>query len=251
MNSKQLPTIPEMKQRRSLWLKVLIIGILGFLFAPFAVLAITGLAGLITAGLIGFTAIVFGPWVADKLAILSLKARMKQAMENPIEQLIIIGRRKENELKEYQEAVIQLVTERNTLIQKNSELIKQYPEERGRFDKEISMMIRLCELREAKLKEAADAVEKYKQGIKKASVIWDVAKAAMAAKIAAGQLVDPMDELLTQTSLDSVQRSMHTAFAELEIEMAKETPQVPMLTNESPGEYVPVLPARENVSVRK
>ena len=81
----------------------------------------------------------------------------------------------------------------------------------------------VLENRKAKFKEAQTELTAYDKEIKRANDIWEMGQAAAAMTSAAGMTEDDfLQKISTETALDSVQKSMNRAFADLEVSLLEE-----------------------------
>jgi len=90
--------LEQKRKRIELAVKITAFSIIGFLVAPVILLVIKGLVGLIVAGIIGFAAIQFAPYLGMVIANWRLKALKAEARKNPVETLQNIYVRKEDDV---------------------------------------------------------------------------------------------------------------------------------------------------------
>jgi len=215
------------KQNIEKWVKVIGLGIAGFLFAPFAYLTITGIVSLIVVGLIGALVFYVGvPWFATSIANWRLKALKAAAAANPIEML-------ENQYKEREIALVAIrdnlkefdstVETMKTQIQEHNE---RYPDRPSQFAEKYEKMVQLLNLRVKKYKQAQANLVKFSQIIEEKRSDWQVAQAAAKAMKLANVGEDFQSKLLQDTALSTVQSSLNFAFSELNVSLLDEQPIV-------------------------
>lgn len=197
---------------------------IGFIVAPFVYVAIGGLIGLLIAGAIGIVAINFAPWFSMKVANWRLKALKAEAAANPIETM-------ENLYKEKEEALVHIRTnlqEFHGVVQALYDEIqdhnRNYPNRPSSFQEKYEKMKALLALRGQKYKQAQANLKAFSEIIDEKRSDWKVALAAAKASKLANVGEDFMSKLMADTAIDSVQSSLNTAFAELEVSLLDEQP---------------------------
>ena len=213
------------KKRKNIELGVKLgaFALVGFLVAPFIFLAIKGLIGLLIAGGIAFTAMQFAPYFSMKIANWRLAAIKAEAAKDPISTLQNDYRFKQINLDEFGQSIKVFSAEVKQFESKVVSLAKQYPEEVPIYREQAVKMNRLLKLREDKYKEAQDNLRQYDMEIKKASTLWDMSQAALKLSKAAGESEDDFfSKIKSETALDSVQKSLNMAFADLEFALMEE-----------------------------
>lgn len=216
----------ELKRKRiESIVKVAALGVVGFVVAPVIFLTIKGLIGLIVAAGISMTVINFTPWFAVKLANWRLKALKHEAMKNPIETLQNNYKDRLGALQRFREAINSFSSEIKSFTEKLGDFKKRYPDEADKFDGQLAQMKQLLALRSGKYQEAKANLEQYELEIQKADSIWQMATAAAAMSKAAGVDADEFyAKIQVETALDSVQKSLNVAFADLELSLLDEKP---------------------------
>ena len=201
----------------------------GFLVAPFVFIAIKGILGLVAASAVGFFIINLVPWFAAKVANWRLKALKHEASTNPIETL-------ENQYKQREEG---LVAFRENILAFHAEVqnfYSQLEENRSKlsenvvkkFEEQYQKMKALLDSRGQKYKLAQKKLREFADLIDQKKVEWNIAQSAAKMSKAAGVGEDFMNKLMADTAVNSVQTSLNTAFAELEVSLLDEssTPQI-------------------------
>lgn len=211
------------RQRIEKWAKIAGLALAGFLFAPFAIATITGLVSLIVVAVVGLLTVNIGiPWFAAKLANWRLKALKAEAAANPIETL-------ENQYKDRENALVQIRTnlqEFHGVVQALYDEIKEhnsrYPNRPSQFQEKYEKMKQLLSLRGQKYKFAQSNLKSFAEIIEEKRSDWKVALAAAKANKLANVGEDFMSKLMADTAIDTVQSSLNTAFAELEVSLLDE-----------------------------
>lgn len=197
--------------------------VVGFIVAPFIFVAIKGALGLLAAGIIGVIAINVAPWIGAKAANLRLKAIKHEASKNPIETL-------QNELKSRMEALARFrgaieasAASVHSFAGKLEGFKKQFPSDAEKFDEQHAQARAHLETKKQKYKFAMANLKVFEAEIAKADAIWQLALAAADMNKATG--VNEQDffaKIQVETALDSVQKSIGTAFADLELSVLDE-----------------------------
>ncbi len=225
----ELIGIDDQKRRQRIETVVKVVGlaVVGFIVAPFIFVAIKGLIGLAIAGTIGLAGIYATPWIAAKFANWRLKLIKAEAMKNPIETLQNDYSRRQEALGQFLESIKKFAAEVMTFKDKLVTFSKQYPDEADKFKDNLLKMNQLLQLRQAKYKDAKENLADYELEIQKASAIWDMGQAAAQMNKAAGMSQDDFfAKIAVETALDSVQKNLNTAFAELETSLLDEDKDV-------------------------
>lgn len=215
------------KQNIEKWVKIMGLGIAGFLFAPFAYLTITGIVSLIVVGLIGVLVFNIGvPWLATSIANWRLKALKAVAAANPIETL-------ENQYRQRELALIKIrdnLKEFHVVVEDMKAQINEhnekYPDRPSQFAEKYQKMVQLLNLRADKYKKAQANLAKFSQVIEEKRSDWQVAQAAAKAMKLANVGEDFQSKLMQDTALNTVQDGLNFAFSELEVSLLDSQPIV-------------------------
>ena len=219
MSTQQL-TPEQRKKRIETVVKVLGMGLVGLIAAPFVLFSIGGLLGLVVIGVISLGIINFTPVVAAMMANWRLKALKAEAMRNPVETLQNDYIKKQNALADFRKAIVTFSSEVKNFADKLVGFNKQYPEEAPKFKEQLSKMKQLLELRQNKYQQAQDNLAAYQLEIQKAGAVWEMGCAAARMNESAGMTEgDWIAKIQVETALDSVQKNLNEAFADLEISL--------------------------------
>jgi len=203
--------------------KVLAFLVAGFLVAPFIFIAIKGLIGLVVALVVGLVVVNLIPWFSSMVANWRLKALKHEAGKNPIETLQNDYRKRIQALQSFRQSILNSKAEVAMFGDKLDGFKRQYPQDAAKFDEQYRQMMALLQLRGKKYVEAKGNLERYNSEIERAKAIWDMAQAAAEMNKAAGMDADEFyAKIQVETALDSVQKSMNVAFADLELSLVDE-----------------------------
>jgi len=224
--------------------------VVGFVVAPFIFISIKGIVGLAAAVVIGLTINAFIPWFGAKLANWRLKALKHEASLNPVETLETQYQAKEQGLIAFRENIKIFHAEVENFRAVVQEHKERYPGD-NKYDDKFNKMVQLLQLRAAKYKQAQQNLSSFAEIIDRKRSEWKIVQAAAKMDKAAGAGEDFVSKLMADTALDSIQTSLNTAFAELEVSLLDEAAavqgaSVPMV-NVTPA--APALPAPTNRSL--
>jgi hypothetical protein len=231
----------ELKRKRiEAGVKIAGMLVVGFLVAPFIFVAIGGLIGLVVAAGISFVIINLIPWFAMKVANWRLRALKHEASKNPIETLENQYKQREQALVEFRSNILSFHAEVQNFYSELEEHRQKYPEGVSKFEEQYSKMKALLASRSLKYKAAQKKLADFNNLIDQKRSEWKIAQAAAKMTKAAGVGEDFISKLMADTAVDSVQTSLNTAFAELEVSLLDEQPitvEVTPLpaTNKSPS----------------
>ncbi len=215
---------PEEKRKRiETVVKVAATLLIGFVVAPFVFIAIKGLIGLVIAGAVSLVAINLAPWFGRKVANWRLKALKHEAAQNPIETLQNDYKSRIEALQSFRDSIRNFNGEIKMFADKLEGFKLKYPNEANKFDQQYSQMRTLLAIRTSKYEEAKGNLKLYESEIQKADALWQMSLAAASMNKAAG--VDAEEfyaKIQVETALDSVQKSLNTAFSDLEISLLDE-----------------------------
>jgi hypothetical protein len=220
-------TNEQKKQRIETIAKIAGAGVIGFVVAPFVFIAIKGLIGLIIAAIISFVAIQFLPVLALKVANWRLKAIKAEASANPVETLQNDYNTQKEALNNFLQSIKDFAAQVNIFGGKLDGFAKQYPDEAPKFRENHQKMKDLLALRFKKYEESKATLAAYELEIQKVKALWEMGQAAAEMNKAAG--VDSeefLQKISRETAIDAVQKSLHTALADLEISLAEEKPML-------------------------
>jgi len=203
--------------------KIVSLLVVGFFVAPVVFISIKGLIGLVIAGAISLVVVNLIPWFSAVVANWRLKALKHEAARNPIETLQNDYRKRIDALQAFRQSILNSKAEVASFRDKLDGFKRQYPADAAKFDEQYRQMLALLKLRGKKYEEAKGNLERYDGEITRAKAIWDMAQAAAAMNKAAGVDADEFfAKIQVETALDSVQKNLNLAFADLEMSLVDE-----------------------------
>lgn len=215
------------------WVKVLGLGVFGFLFAPFALATITGLISLVIVSVIGLLVVNVGlPWFAVSLANWRLKALKAAAALNPIETLENQYGERQNALLKIRDNIKQSYAVLQTLYSQIQEHNEKYPNKPSQFIDKYSKLKQLVELRGKKYKQAQVNLLAFSNLIEEKRSDWKIAQTMAEASKLANVGEDFQSKLLKDTALNTIQDGLNLAFSELETSLLDEQ-TIPVATMEN------------------
>lgn len=204
---------------------------LGLVFGPIAIVAVSGLIGLVFAWLVSQTVICLTPWMAMKFANWRLAAIKHEAAKNPIETMENEYAAKVEMLQRMKESIRVFYGTVKGFYGKLDGFKQEFPNDAKQFDDQYAAMMQLLELRKQKYEEAKGNLSKFDNVIRRAKAIWSMAQEAAKMRNAAGVDVEAFySKLKVETALDSVTASMNSAFADLELALMDEQPAIAAAT---------------------
>ncbi len=238
------------KKRARIEMLVKIVGlcVAAFFVAPFVFIVIKGLIGMVIAAAVGGAMIFFTPVVARMAANWRLKAIKAEAARNPIETLQNDYGKRQQGLRDFANRISDFATAVGSFEDKLGDFKREHPEDAPKFDEQLGKMKLVLVNRKAKFKEAQTELNAYEKEIQRANAIWEMGQAAAAMTSAAGMTEDDfLQKISTETALDSVQKSMNRAFADLEVSLLEEQSapqQLPPASSSRATVVVEPAPAR-------
>lgn len=212
-----IPNVSPETVRKAKIVKWLVIAAGIAIGAPAALLLLKGLIALIAAGVIGLAAIYLGPVVEMKLRNTRVKMVVAEAQANPIETLINQLSDKRQSAAEFADRITAFRTEVKSFQDKVGQFKKQYPDDAPRFDAQLATMQQLLHFREDRYRQVNSELDNFSHAIDRAKAMWDMSQAAQRMnKVAGQQSGDAFEQIKTDASIDSVMRSVNTAFSQME-----------------------------------
>ncbi|MBK6595585.1 MAG: hypothetical protein IPG23_24365 [Burkholderiales bacterium] len=193
--------------------------------APLITLAVTAGAGLITLGsmaLVGFVALQALPLGLQKLENRLLKLRKQEAQDNPIEQLQNDCLRREERLKAFRRALVNIGGQIESMRQMLHERRDKAPHHvLDKQERAIARMDHFYKANIARLDEAHHALEDFRSQVKQKVFEWEFAKAGqdVMAALNPSEMQDLVQDLLSDEALRAVQNRFNMVFAELDVDL--------------------------------
>lgn len=215
--------LDKKKQKMIKWFCIGVTGLVLAVAAPLIFSALQGLAALIVFLLIGGTAISLAPMMGMKFANWRLKGIKAEARKNPIETMTNVLLDKSQEWKRMRDKVNEFSAAVANFESKVKSLVREYPDQAQEFDSQLEGMRRLLQLRTIRLQEAHANLKAFESEIVKQKARHSVALAALAAESAGNDFSEEQvfEKMKIDESLDSVERSMNMAFAQLSSSLAE------------------------------
>lgn len=252
-----IPLAPEQRAKR--WgfvAKWAAFAIAGFLFAPYVMLTITGMLGLLVAGAIAGLTWVTLPAIESGATNLRLKLIKSEAAKNPIETLENEYLRRQLLLGERKQAIETFDAKTHTFGDKLDGFKRKYPSESAKFQAQYDQMNLLLHRQRDQWIEANKGLNMFNNEIEKAKAMWDMALAAAAAQAGSGLTnEDFYAKLKVETALDSVQDGMNRSFSQLDTLLMEGDNDHPALENTAqaalpaPTHVVDINSAKHSIKV--
>lgn len=235
--------LEQKSQNIQKWVKVGGVAVAAFLFAPFALATLGGLLGLggvIVVSVIGINAL---PWFSTAVANWRLKALKYEYAKNPIETLENEAKQRTEDLTNGAKQIEVIAGELKMFHAEVKKVEKEYPENVAPFWEQYDLGLALLEDQKRIYNEAADGLDKFKQELREAKIMWNLAEAAAKMKgLAMVNGQDFMAQLRTTTAFESVQRNMATAFAGMELAQKNSKNRFALKPPTTAGALPPAIP---------
>jgi hypothetical protein len=213
-------SVKEKVKGAPLWAKVVGIGVLGFIAAPFVFLTIKGLVGLTLAAMIAMFGIFFFPVLIEKLQNAQFKAFKSEWKHNPIETLQNQYVQKVEWLQERHEQLKIFIGSVAAFKSKADTFRARFPNSTSKvksLEESYAKLFSLQEYKKKKYQTAVARVGEFKNTIEEADIYWQAARAANEAFALDQAEEDPLERIKTETSLGAVETELNKAFAELDM----------------------------------
>lgn len=212
------------KQNIQKWVKLLGVGVAGFLFAPFAIATLGGIIGLGGVIIVGTIGVNMLPWFSVKVANWKLKALKHEAAKNPIETVENEYQKRQVALGQFKESVESYHGKLKSFEQKAEEFAERFPHRATQYTEQLEQM---KSLGRAKVKAYNDAKKKlgeFHQKIEEKRAEWEMFLALNEMRDAASVGEDFQSKLMVDTAFRAVQDSLNTSFSELELILVEDEP---------------------------
>jgi len=198
------------------------------LFWLFSYLAGAAVAGIFTIVIVG-GAVNYFPVFAMKLANSKVKEIVNEAKKNPIETMINQGLQRKEALDRTKQSITATRVEVTTFKRKAQDMAAKYGQKEAvTFLEQANKMERLLLFRVEKWTKAKEELKAYEQTIEIARAKWEMSlEAHKLNKMAGFQEDDFMEKLKTEVSLESVNKSLETAFSEMESSLMEQGATIP------------------------
>lgn len=241
--------LDQKRQRIENLVKVALVLGVAFIVGPFIVAIVKGVIGLAIAFAVSYFGVQFAPVFGVKVANWRLKALKAEAAKNPIETLERSLQNRTEALGSFRDTIRNSSAELAQFKDKLAGFKKTYPQDAAKFDEQVSQMEQLLKHRVKRYEDAREGIEQFRVEIEKARAIWNMAQAAAAMNKAAGVDVDQFFmKIQTDTAIDSVQKSLNSAIADLELSLSDEKQAAPKQITDATVRTVDVKSTKNETS---
>lgn len=214
----------------------------GLLVAPIIMATITGMAGLVVAGVLGLAVINLAPVMAMKFANWKLKGIKNEARTNPIETMQMVYHQK----KEALDATVGKIESFSASVMSYAsdvqDFSRRFPEKAEMFQTQLKQMQELLSRRKQAFKEAKAKLAQFQSTIDEADAMWTMSQRAQEMNRQAGLTEDDVfAKIKVDTAMDAVQDSMNEAFAQLDTLILMEEPTIKQISHEPSNNVVDVV----------
>lgn len=186
--------------------------------APFFFLALKGAVAAAATLVVGGLTIGLAPLVSQKFANWRLKMIKAEARANPIETLQIAYMNRMNAWRAKEEAINVYAAAVTQYINKAKQFVQKYPHKMPEYKEKAEGMQKLLHLRRAKLRAAAEVLDRERDLIEEKKHEYQMAL-ELARVNAAGKDIDEnavLEEMKIGEAMNEIDRASAIAFAELD-----------------------------------
>lgn len=234
-------TDEQKRKRIELWAKIIGFGAVSFFVGPFVFMTLQGAAGLVALLLVWTAGNAFVPVCSRKVANWRLKALKAEAARNPIETM-------ERDLLQKQQMHVQFGTALKGMIGTvesfGSKLAKTKREHAGSpeieaLEKNYKAMAQLVSQRKATYEKGKQVLVQAEKNLDRQRDIWElvIESRAMNKAISGDAESDFLAKLEMDSAHNSIQREMHSVFADIEMGLLEEG-QAQQIENKIPAQLV-------------
>ena len=186
--------------------------------APVIWLGVSGLIGLIVAGVIALVTMAAAPWFSLKISNFFMDRFIEEVWESPV----LTRRNREIEqqqaIEKDERDVMNLNASVLTFQRKVKGLKIQFPDEAADFADQEQGLLEILAGRYEALQNAKDSLERYKAATVKVQAKWEVALSATAAQRLAGSSAkrNALQQIADDESIKAADAAMDQAFAGLD-----------------------------------
>jgi hypothetical protein len=216
----------------------------GFVVAPYIFTAITGLVGLIVAGVIMLVAWMLLPTVETAARNLRLKLLKAEAARNPIETLQNEYLRRDQALTDRKNKIERLAAKTAGFGSKLAQFKRDYPADAQAYQDIYDKMVLLAKRSRDQWILAEAQLKAFDREIDRAKAKWEMAIAADGLRQDAGTVeAEFLAKLKVESSLDAIELGMNTAFAQLDTLLMESEAFEINVTGTAPKSALAALPA--------
>lgn len=219
----------------------------GFFVAPFIFTAITGLIGLIVAGVIMLAAWMLLPTVETAARNLRLKMLKAEAARNPIETLENEYLRREQELNERRNKITALAAKTENFGSQLEDFKRRWPANAPKYESVYQRMVALVADSRRQWKKAETNLNNFAAEIEKAKAEWAIAESASDLQKDAGKVEEEfLARIRSGAAFEAIQLGMNSAIAQIDqLLMESESDEI-NVTGTAPQSAPAALPGPES-----
>lgn len=229
----------EQKRKRiQLWSKIIGFAVVSFFVGPFVFMTFQGAVGLVALLLVWTVGNAFVPVFSRKVANWRLKAIKAEAAKNPIETMERDLLQKQQMHQQFGIALKWMI---GTVESFGGKLAKTKREHAGSpeieaLEKNYKAMAQLVAQRKATYEKGRQVLEQAAKNLDRQRDIWElvIESRAMNKAISGDAESDFLAKLEMDTAHNSIQREMHSVFADIEMGLLEER-TVPQFENKEPA----------------
>ena len=231
-------TPEQRKQRIETLVKVLAVGGLCLILGPIYLTMLHGMAAIAALGIfsaVGFVVINLIPAFARLVGNWRLKALKAVASANPIENLEMIYKEKQEALAASHDNITQTYSILRGLYDQIQDHDQKFPGKPSQYLEKYNKLKALVELRGKKFKQAQANLAQFADVIEEKRSDWEIAQTMNKANKLANVGEDFESNLMKDTALSTVQSGLNTAFAELDTALLDEAPAPTASVTDAPA----------------
>ncbi len=218
----------------------------GFFIAPYIFTAITGLVGLMVAGVIMLLAWMLLPTVETAARNMRLKLLKAEAARNPIETLQNEYLRRQQALNERKNKIETLAAKTAGFGSKLAQFKRDYPADAQTYQDIYEKMVLLLKRSKDQWVLAEGQLKAFDREIERAKAKWEMAIAADGLRQDAGKVEEEfLAKLKVESSFDAIETGMNSAFAQLDTLLMESEAVEINVTGSAPQSAAPALPAAD------
>lgn len=212
----------EIDQKKAKLIKYAIIGVCCAVAAPAALVVLKGVIALAAAAVVAGGSIFFAPVIAHKMSIQRIKAVVKDAEENPIENLQAEFIQMQKDVTDFEREVKNYAAAVSNFAQQTDEYKQKYPADARMFEEQLQAYRVKQAFKEEKYKVALANLAAFEDIVNRAKAMWKMAKISeRMSEIDGHKAEDVFSKIRVETSLDAVRQATYQSFAEVRVALLK------------------------------
>lgn len=189
------------------------------IFAPVAISGILGLTGIAAFAVLAMAISNFLPYIAMKLANLSMAAMRNEAKRNPIETLYVTLQQNRDKVAAQITATEEFGRDVKNFEAQVTQMEREFPEDAKAYRQHFQTMQDLLSHRYEDIKVAQKNITAFEREIRRAETLWNMSQSANRLTKISSSVEDRFAEIKTQTALDSIEENMNASIASLQHDM--------------------------------